>query len=111
PLRNPRRRVFDAKLARIFDKTVNHGTVMKKKYFRCRNNNDVVPRVPPMPYEHVGTEIYLDRFGAISTSSFWDRILGRVSALFRGNIVDGVNDHSSSEYVRLFKQAVVASKL
>ncbi|CAN0019804.1 unnamed protein product [Scytosiphon promiscuus] len=104
-------RVFDSKLASVFDQTVNHGTAMKDKYFRCRNNNDVVPRMPPIPYEHVGTEIYLDRFGAISTSSLWDRILGRISALFRGNIIDGVNDHSSSEYVRLFKQAVIASRL
>ncbi|CAN0234091.1 unnamed protein product [Laminaria digitata] len=31
------------------------------KYFRCRNNNDIVPRIVPLPYCHVGTEMYLDR--------------------------------------------------
>ncbi|CAN0454377.1 unnamed protein product, partial [Scytosiphon promiscuus] len=47
--------------AKHFDAKVNHGTALKDKYFRCRNNNDVVPRVVPLPYCHVGTEIYLDR--------------------------------------------------
>lgn len=51
------------------------------------------------------------RSGTISTASFWDHLLGRLSALFRGNLIDGINDHSSSEYVRLFKQAVVNSRL
>lgn len=48
-------------MAKAFDNKMNHGTPMKKKYFRGRNNNDVVPRAPPTPYSHVGTEIYLDR--------------------------------------------------
>ncbi|CAN0531513.1 unnamed protein product, partial [Scytosiphon promiscuus] len=39
----------------------NHGTLLKEKHFRCRNNNDIVPRIVPAPYTHVGTEIYLDR--------------------------------------------------
>ena len=33
---------------------------MKDKYFRCRNNNDIVTRVPAL-MTHVGTEVYLDR--------------------------------------------------
>ena len=53
--------MFDGKLARIFDATVNHGATMKSKYFRCRNNNDIVPRVPGFFFRHVGKEIYLDR--------------------------------------------------
>lgn len=56
-----RGRVFDGSLAACFDAFENHGTPLKKKYFRCRNNNDIVPRVVPPPYVHVGTEIYLDR--------------------------------------------------
>ncbi|CAM9965189.1 unnamed protein product, partial [Hapterophycus canaliculatus] len=32
-----------------------------RRCFRCRNNNDIVPRVPPSPYEHIGHEIYFDR--------------------------------------------------
>ena len=54
-------RVFDGALAAHFDSKMNHGTALKDKYFRCRNNNDIVPRVVPPPYCHVGTEIYLDR--------------------------------------------------
>lgn len=53
-------RVLNAHLAKNFDKAMNSGTPMKDKYFRCRNNNDVVSRVPPT-FVHVGTEIYLDR--------------------------------------------------
>ena len=54
--------MFDADLARNFDAKVNHGTPMKDKVFRGRNNNDAVTRLPPpVPYEHIGTEIYFDR--------------------------------------------------
>lgn len=52
--------VFDSDAAADFDAKMNHGTPMKHKYFRCRNNNDIVPRVP-LTMTHVGTEIYLDR--------------------------------------------------
>ena len=54
-------RVFDGALATRFDSNLNHGTLLKEKSFRCRNNNDIVPRIVPLPYTHVGTEIYLDR--------------------------------------------------
>ena len=56
-----RRRIFDHVSAKHFDAKMNHGTALKDKHFRFRNNNDIVARVPPFPYEHVGTEIYLDR--------------------------------------------------
>lgn len=52
-----------------------------------------------------------DRSGTISTANFLDHALGRLSALFRGSLIDGINDHSSSEYARLFKQAVIHSRL
>lgn len=54
-------RVFDSEVADIFNATVNHGKAMKDKFFRPRNNNDIVTRVPPVPYKHVGTEVYFDR--------------------------------------------------
>lgn len=57
---NSPRRVFESKAAASFDSKVNHGTAMRDKYFRCRNNNDIVTRVPAS-LTHVGTEIYLDR--------------------------------------------------
>lgn len=40
-----------------------------------------------------------------------DHILGRLSAYLRFSFIDGLNDHSSSEYLRLFKQLVVNSKI
>ncbi|CAM9414270.1 unnamed protein product, partial [Laminaria digitata] len=104
-------RVFDTEFAAHFDSKVNHGTLLKDKYFRCRNNNDIVPRIVPSPYCHVGTEIYLDRFGAVATTSWTDRLLGRLSSTFRLSFIDGVNDHSGSEYIRLFKQLVINSKM
>ena len=54
-------RVFDSTLAAHFDSRLNHGTLLKDKHFRCRNNNDIVPCMMPPPYCHVGTEIYIDR--------------------------------------------------
>lgn len=54
-------RVFDGALAAQYDAKMNHGTLLKDKHFRCRNNNDIVPCIMPPPYCHIGTEIYLDR--------------------------------------------------
>lgn len=54
-------RVFNDAMGKQFDAKENHGSTMKNKYFRCRNNNDIVPCVPGIPYTHVGTEIYLNR--------------------------------------------------
>lgn len=49
-------RVFNRAMAAHFDATMKH------KYFRCKNNNDIVPRIPTPPgFKHVGTEIYFDR--------------------------------------------------
>lgn len=56
-----RHRIFDYVSAKHFDEKRNHGIALKDKHFRVRNNNDIIARVPPFPYEHVGTEIYLDR--------------------------------------------------
>ena len=63
---------------------------------------------PPLPNKRY----FLDpNSGTISTSSFIDRLLGRLSALFHGELIDGINDHGTSEYCRLFKQAIIASRL
>lgn len=104
-------RIFDQLSAKHFDSKVNHGTALKKKYFRSRNNNDIVPRVPASPFIHVGTEIYLDRLGTISATGVMDRLLGRLSAYLRGEFIDDINDHATSEYVRLFEQIVLNSRV
>ncbi|CAN0251454.1 unnamed protein product, partial [Ectocarpus fasciculatus] len=104
-------RVFGENMADRFNAKLNDGTPMKSKYFRCRNNNDLVTRGPLAPYEHVGTEIYFDRFGGLSTCTLLDRLLGRFSALLRFSLIDGSNDHGAGEYIRLFKQAVIDGRV
>lgn len=52
--------MFDSTAAANFDSKINYGAPMKDKYFRCKNNNDIVTRLPAL-LTHVGTEIYLDR--------------------------------------------------
>lgn len=49
--------------------------------------------------------------GTISTTSFTDRILGRLGSFVRLSIVDGISDHDAEAYITLFKNAVVASRL
>eukprot|EP00904_Undaria_pinnatifida_P008926 jgi/Undpi1/5163/HiC_scaffold_19.g08514.m1 len=104
-------RIFDEVSAKHFDSKINHGVALKDKYFRSRNNNDIVPRVPASPFIHVGTEIYLDRLGTISATGVVDRLLGRMSAYLRGEFIEDINDHATSEYVRLFEQLVINSRV
>ena len=55
--------------------------------------------------------LYVFRSGAIGITSIWDRMLGRLSGYLRMSFIDGINDHSSSEYIRHFKQLVINSKV
>ncbi|MDB9309574.1 hypothetical protein PN471_13225 [Aphanizomenon sp. CS-733/32] len=48
------RRVGD----RIFAQSLDKG--MKYRFFRAVNNNDVVPRVPRVKFNHVGNLLYID---------------------------------------------------
>ena len=49
--------------------------------------------------------------GTISTASLLDRLLGRLSALFRGELIDGIADHGSNEYIRHFQQVVINARV
>eukprot|EP00904_Undaria_pinnatifida_P002282 jgi/Undpi1/12054/HiC_scaffold_4.g01753.m2 len=100
-------RVFDGQLSKHFDEKINHGTAMKDKHFRCRNNNDIVPRMVPPPFEHAGTEVYLDRHGQIKPMTAWDQFLGRYDAYMKLDFEEDISDHSTSEYIRIFKQLVI----
>ena len=55
--------------------------------------------------------LYAFHSGSLGITNWVDRIMGRLSALLRFSFIDGVNDHSSSEYIRHFKQLVVNSKV
>lgn len=37
--------------------------------------------------------------------------MGRFSALSRGQVMEDINDHATSEYIRHFKQAVINDKV
>ncbi|CAN0313678.1 unnamed protein product [Ectocarpus sp. 6 AP-2014] len=104
-------RLFNRAAGRHFDGRPNAGKTLKEKYFRCRNNKDPVPTVPKSPYVHVGTEIYIDKCGTISMASMADRILDQLLWWLRFEYIRGIDDHSTSEYIRLFKQIVLNSRV
>lgn len=49
--------------------------------------------------------------GTISATGVVDRLLGRMSAYLRGEFIEDINDHATSEYVRLFEQLVINSRV
>ena len=48
--------------------------------------------------------------GNIGAISLVDRLLGRLTAYLRGDFGEDVNDHSTAEYIRLFKTMVNNAK-
>ncbi|WP_395004788.1 hypothetical protein [Undibacterium sp.] len=93
-------------------------SVLNVKHYRWVNNNDIVPRVPPrwLGYRHMGQEIYLNRFGKISSLRSWlrvhDRVLGLIAAL-RLRKIDYFSDHSMEEYIthiRRYHEAELAGR-
>lgn len=90
-------RVGDVKFCRLFDEKLRH--------YRYVNNNDVVTRLPPAwtLARHTGFEYYFNRHGERVVlgwfGKFWDRLAGRLT----NSLVDGVRDHSMSEYVEHIK--------
>ena len=87
----------------------NFNSKLKKKCYRCVNNNDVVTRVPPriFGYSHVGRLMYFDVDGVLHRDNslswwarFWDQLEGRFDDVF--NLApDGVGDHSMDIYQEL----------
>lgn len=45
--------------------------------------------------------------GAIKPTSIWDRLAGRYDAYMKMEFGEDIDDHMSSEYIRIFKQLVV----
>jgi hypothetical protein len=81
--------------------------------YRFLHNNDIVGRIPPSPYVHVGELKYIDYKGRIHENSWWwdrfaDQIAGGVASFFNadgklrlgfGNrLPDGIVDHVPALY-------------
>lgn len=75
-------------------------------HYRCVNNNDVVPKVPPafMLYKHHGDLTYFNCFGFIRELTGWQRMKdqwrGRKRAWQKGQAFDGVYDHAMTGYIK-----------
>ena len=77
---------------------------IKLTHYRWVNNNDIVPRVPPvwMGYRHRGREIYLNSMGKICYSSGWLRTKDQFAGFLRGLRkfkLDHFTDHGIHRYI------------
>ena len=74
------------------------------KYYRYRNNNDIVTAVPPtwLFFRHGGVLRYINTFGNIRTATwaqrFKDKCRGHWQALKSFNLIDGFADHNMGAY-------------
>ena len=82
---------------------------LKVPHYRCVNNNDVVPRIPPVwiNYKHHGELSYINFYGNVRQMTGWQRFKdswrGRRAAWKKGEVFDGIYDHSMDEYCKFLK--------
>ncbi len=72
-------------------------------HMRFRNNNDIVPLVPPFSagYVHPGEELYIWPGSMITKNPGWLlKTIQRVNPMLCGVFGDGIADHSMDEYCR-----------
>jgi hypothetical protein len=72
-------------------------------HMRFRNNNDIVPLVPPFSagYTHAGDELYIWPGSMITKNPSWLlKTIQRVKPMLCGVLFDGISDHSIDEYCR-----------
>ena len=79
------------------------------EHYRFQNNNDIVPSVPLwlMGYRHHGKLQYLNYYGNIRKLSLWRKIKdswrGRLKALKKWQLFDGIYDHNIADYADKLK--------
>jgi len=79
---------------------------LKVPHFRCVNNNDIVPKVPPvfLGFKHHGELHYINFYGNVRKMTWWQRFKdgwrGRRAAWKNGTVFDGVRDHSMDQYCK-----------
>ncbi len=83
---------------------------------RVRNNNDLVPTIPPwwIGFVHTGDKVYINHYGNIRKLTPWqkwkDHWRGRLAAIKKLQFFDGIRDHSIDKYCRaLLKDYLDAS--
>lgn len=118
PIPSDPKAIFTYGAPRIGDR--KYASFLKIKHYRWVNNNDIVPRVPPvwLGYHHMGQEIYLNRYGRISMIRSWLRVHDRLRGLLKSLRLwklDYLSDHSMVEYIShiraLFEQEAAGRKL
>lgn len=79
---------------------------IKCNHRRWVNNNDAVPKVPPLflGFRHHGQLCYLNYYGNVRNGlspwqRFKDQLRGRWRAIRKFEFFDGVRDHSMDQYV------------
>ena len=88
----------------------------KVSHYRFQNNNDMVCKVPfwIMGYRHHGTNVYMNYKGKVVKLRWWRRMIdsmrGRLRALFKFQLFDGIYDHDISTYANRLKDVVLDSK-
>ena len=67
-----------------------------------------------MGYRHHGTNIYMNYKGRVVKYRWWRRMIdnlrGRLRALFKLQLFDGIYDHNISTYASRLKDVVLDSK-
>ena len=85
---------------------VNHLCDRYLTHYRVQNNNDIVCTIPPtwLFYKHHGQNVYMNTWGRIRNLTPWqklkDKWRGRIAALKKGQVFDGLRDHSMVKYVK-----------
>ncbi len=88
---------------------------VKLEFYRWVNNNDIVPRVPPvwLGYRHSGQELYLGVKGQIRSVTGWQRskdlVRGILGGLMQGRL-DWISDHLLDEYIKHLRRALRESE-
>ena len=88
----------------------------KVKHYRFQNNNDMVSKVPfwMMGFRHHGTNVYMNYKGRVVKYRWWRRMIdsmrGRLRALLKFQLFDGIYDHDISAYTNRLKDVVLDSK-
>ena len=82
-------------------------------HYRFQNNNDIVCRMPLwiMGYRHHGKNMYINYKGKIVKYRWWRRMIdnlrGRLRALTKFQLFDGIYDHDITKYAKRVNNVVL----